>query len=148
MLYQLFYNSVARDSMDEAALQLLLACAREHNTAHGITGLLIYEDRTREFLQVIEGSEIAVKTLYDNICRDARHGHMDVLTEGPVAERGFGGWSMGFRLLGANRSADDDGFADIYECGFAAARLTQTPTRAKRLLQHVFTSLPGQAVAT
>ncbi len=146
MLYQLLYNSVAAEPMDGAALQAILSGAREHNAAHDITGLLIYEDRTREFLQVLEGPEAAVKTLYARICNDVRHGHMDVLTEGPIAERGFAGWSMGFRVLGTVRPGAEDGFADIYECGFVAAGLTKAPTRAKRLLQHVFASLPGQAV--
>ena len=92
MLYQLLYNSVAKSPMDGAALQEILDCSRQRNAIHGITGLLIYEDRTREFLQVIEGSEIAIRALYANISRDVRHGHLDLLTEGPIAERGFAGW--------------------------------------------------------
>ena len=148
MLYQLLYNSVATNPMDEAALQSILSCARQHNAVHGISGLLIYEDRTREFLQVIEGPEAAVKELYANICRDARHGHFDVLTEGPVAERGFGGWSMGFRLLGTDHPTAESGYAEIYQRGFVAAPQTDSVTRAKRLLQHAFANLPGQAAVT
>lgn len=148
MLYQLLYNSVATKPMDEAELHAMLECSRKNNAIHGITGLLIYEDRTREFLQVLEGSEIAVKALYANISRDGRHGHLDLLIEGPIAERGFGGWSMGFRLHGPDHPAAESGYAEIYQRGFVAAPQTDSVTRAKRLLQHAFANLPGQAAVT
>jgi len=148
MLHQLLYNSVATKPMDVASLQSMLSAARQHNAAHDISGLLIYEDRTREFLQVLEGPEAAIKTLYDRICRDARHSHLDLLIEGPIAERGFAGWSMGFRLLGSDQPEVDSGYAEIYERGFSAAGQTSSATRAKRLLQNVFATLPGQAAAT
>lgn len=96
-LYQLLYQSEALLPFDTPELLALLHQSRTHNAAHDITGLLLYTSDGR-FLQLLEGEQAAVHTLYyQRIARDPRHFSCRVLREGPCQERTFGAWAMGFR---------------------------------------------------
>lgn len=65
------------------------------NRALGISGLLLsYEDHV---MQVLEGEEEAVKTLFDRIAADPRHTDVDCIYSKTVSEPAFETWSMGFR---------------------------------------------------
>lgn len=48
------------------------------------------------YIQLIEGAEEAIKRLYQNIVKDARHEQVVTLMEGPVSVRFFPDWAMGF----------------------------------------------------
>ena len=47
------------------------------------------------FLQAIEGGRTAVNELYGHIQRDPRHKNVELLHYEEIAERRFGGWTMG-----------------------------------------------------
>ncbi|MDO7847212.1 BLUF domain-containing protein [Hymenobacter sp. M29] len=96
-LYQLLYQSEALMAFDTPELLALLHQCRTHNAAHDITGLLLYTADGR-FLQMLEGDQTAVHTLYyQRIAHDPRHFDCRVLREGPCEERTFGSWAMAFR---------------------------------------------------
>jgi hypothetical protein len=80
--------------MAQAELLALLDESRVRNEARGITGLLMVH--RRECLQLLEGERDAVEALFETICRDRRHQQVYALWEGPVAERSFDRWAMGF----------------------------------------------------
>lgn len=80
--------------MSQDELVALLDKARTFNRAHGVTGLLIYHQH--EFLQLLEGEREVVASLYDAVCRDARHQQVYTLWEGPLQARSFDDWSMAF----------------------------------------------------
>jgi hypothetical protein len=100
-LYHLFYHSQALRPFDTAALTTLLLQARVFNREHHLTGLLLHTPDGR-FLQIIEGEETAVRTLYyDHIVSDPRHHRCRLLGAGACAERSFADWRMGFRVANA-----------------------------------------------
>ena len=92
MLVRLLYASRAVDDSPKA-IDTILAQARAHNTACGITGILCYGNGG--FLQAIEGSRTAVNELYGHIVKDPRHKDVALVYFEEIAERRFGGWTMG-----------------------------------------------------
>ena len=93
MLVRLLYVSRALDPDASAATEAILAVAREHNMANGITGILCYGGGI--FLQAIEGGRNAVSELYGHIQRDPRHKDVVLLHYEEISERRFSGWTMG-----------------------------------------------------
>ncbi|MCD2513047.1 BLUF domain-containing protein [Comamonas endophytica] len=92
MLVRLIYASRAADA-SPAAIEAILTQAREHNPGSGITGVLCYGGGV--FLQAIEGGRSQVSALFGHIQRDARHQDVELLHYEEIAERRFGGWTMG-----------------------------------------------------
>ena len=92
MLVRLLYCSRAVDTSAKA-VEAILASARQHNPVSGITGILCYGDGI--FLQCIEGGRMQVSELYGTIQADPRHKDVALLHFDEIAERRFGGWSMG-----------------------------------------------------
>ena len=93
MLVRLLYVSRALDPDASAATDSILAVAREHNMANGITGILCYGGGI--YLQAIEGGRNQVNNLYAQIVSDKRHTDVVLLNYEEIAERRFGGWTMG-----------------------------------------------------
>ena len=93
MLVRLLYVSRALDANASAATDSILAVAREHNMANGITGILCYGGGI--YLQAIEGGRNQVNNLYGQIVSDKRHTDVVLLNYEEISERRFGGWTMG-----------------------------------------------------
>jgi|SRR5664279_3091047 len=112
-VFRLIYNSHSRIASDQTSSELgdIFTTARRNNRRLGITGALVVTDDA--FVQALEGDEPAVRTLYDGICRDARHDRVTVLEEGLVDGRAFGRWAM----------------AKVAEGGGADIRLLSNATR-------------------
>lgn len=104
-MLQLVYISTARQPLDGAGLEAILAASRRNNRRCGVTGLLV--SGGRRFLQALEGPDEAVVATYARIAADPRHFALVKLSCGPIAEPGFGDWSMGFEAGGAPRPGDD-----------------------------------------
>ena len=96
-LQQLLYVSAARPGLSQAEVDAILASARSHNAAQGITGLLLCIDES--FLQVLEGPEAKVQELFARIGRDPRHSQVLCLLNQPALRRDFPDWSMGYDRL-------------------------------------------------
>jgi hypothetical protein len=92
MLVRLLYASRAVDSSAEA-IENILAKSRQYNPTCGITGILCYGGGI--FLQALEGGRMAVSDLYGHIQKDPRHKDVVLLHYEEIAERRFGGWTMG-----------------------------------------------------
>ena len=92
MLVRLLYASRAVDT-SPAAIEAILTQSRQHNPGSGITGVLCYGGGV--FLQAIEGGRSAVSDLYGHIQKDPRHKDVVLLHYEEIAERRFGGWTMG-----------------------------------------------------
>ena len=93
MLVRLLYVSRALDPDASAATDSILAVAREHNMANGITGILCYGGGI--YLQALEGGRNQVNALYHQIANDERHRDVVILLYEEITERRFGGWTMG-----------------------------------------------------
>jgi hypothetical protein len=72
----------------------LLAHSFLNNQEHNITGLLIYKNK--QFAQVIEGDETAIKHIWSKIQRDPRHKDIQLLSMKTIDIRSFTKWSMLF----------------------------------------------------
>jgi len=118
-LHEIIYVSLAAHDMDAAALTSLLDEARVRNEHHGITGMLIHHGH--EFLQLLEGEEAAVMALYDNIWRDERHSQIYKMWEGPITERSFSHWAMGFVAPDAAAVQGKPGYEPLLSRGLVAS---------------------------
>ena len=96
-MFQIVYASTAEKPFSSNELFEQLAQYREKNLRLGITGLLLYKHGS--FMQVLEGEEETVRSLFAIIRGDPRHHHVLLLMALPVAERQFPKWSMGFKDL-------------------------------------------------
>jgi Sensors of blue-light using FAD len=93
-LHHLIYQSTAVTPFSAAELERLLNQSRPHNTAAGITGILLYDGS--RFMQVLEGSPEAVAATFGRIRNDCRHTEVQVLADGPIGRRQFEDWLMSF----------------------------------------------------
>lgn len=118
---------------DEGELAAILESAVRHNTADGITGMLLYAGGN--FLQVLEGEKEAVQATYQRICQDPRHHNFMLLLEQDVPERQFGRWSMGCRHLRPEDAAQFPAHAPFFTYGFRRPELTVEPGEALEMLQ-------------
>jgi hypothetical protein len=93
-VFRLIYNSHSRIAPDQSTFELgaIFTTARRNNRRLGITGALVVTGDA--FVQALEGDESAVRNLYADICRDARHEGATVLEEAFVDARTFGRWAM------------------------------------------------------
>jgi hypothetical protein len=92
MLVRLLYASRAVDTSPRPSKPSSRSRAST-TPARGITGVLCYGGGV--FLQAIEGGRSAVSELYGHIQRDPRHKNVELLHYEEIAERRFGGWTMG-----------------------------------------------------
>lgn len=92
--FRLMYRSrdrvPAEDREDE--LGALFASSRSNNEKRNITGALLLTENW--FVQVLEGDEAAVRSLFASIQADPRHDGVELLFEGPADDRVFAHWSM------------------------------------------------------
>ena len=94
-LTSLVYISTASSAFEEDDLAALLGEARQNNAERGITGLLIYHDRS--FLQVLEGPHDRLVETFERIREDRRHRAICELDRSAIESRAFPNWSMALR---------------------------------------------------
>ncbi len=97
MVTQLIYISQPTDVFSNDEIGALLNDAREHNSAHQITGFLLFDGQ--EFIQLIEGPAAKVDALFANIEADNRHKNVQVLIKEDGQDRVFEDWSMAYTFL-------------------------------------------------
>ncbi len=115
--FQVIYASAGVRKLPADELAAILTQARAHNTAAGITGLLVYHDGS--FLQVLEGPEDEVDALIAKIKKDPRHHKFKLLLRDTVPAPEFEEWSMGFADT-SGVAGDEEGFID-YESELSEA---------------------------
>ena len=94
MLIQLIYLSKATQLFNSNDLASILTRSRFKNELLGISGMLLYHDGS--FLQILEGAEASVDTLYRRILQDLRHSDCEILSRSYIDRRSFEQWKMGF----------------------------------------------------
>lgn len=103
MLQQVIYVSRMTKSADVAkTLENILQSARKNNAKLSVTGLLVHDNES--FLQVLEGEEKILDTLYAVIERDKRHDQIKLLLRQDIEEKEFGEWSMASANITLNES--------------------------------------------
>ena len=92
--FRLMYRSRDLVSAEDRENELgaLFASSRSNNEKRGITGALLLGGSW--FVQVLEGEESAVRSLFASIQEDPRHDRVELLFDGPTDDRTFAHWSM------------------------------------------------------
>jgi hypothetical protein len=131
-LINIVYLSRADDSFRSRDLRhALKLAASQYNGQHDITGLLIYSRGI--FVQVIEGPETAVRSLYADICVDSRHSEIELLCDAMIPLRRFSEWSMAV--------VDTDELANADVCTndrVAAVRALSARAQSAPVLGHTY----------
>ena len=99
-MHALVYRSIADNSFAVPNIYSMLSRAREYNTEHGITGCLLYHNS--KFLQLLEGEEEKIESLFQKISKDSRHHQVEIIEQGILDSRLFNEWSMAFHDYGQN----------------------------------------------
>jgi hypothetical protein len=110
-MYYLVYSSTAAHALTKEQLASILKSSHHNNTAKGITGMLIYAQG--KFMQVLEGERNTIHELYLRIVKNPLHTNAYVLLEGPLEERNFADWSMGFKHLESEELLELTGYENI-----------------------------------
>jgi len=92
MLSTILYRSHLSDDVAEITLAELADKANKVNNAFDVTGILLFNGT--HFFQLLEGPEDAVNTIYQRICRDARHHNVVELLRDYAPSRRFGNAGM------------------------------------------------------
>ncbi len=108
-LVHFIYTSVASPDFTQAQLQALLKTCRLHNNKKHISGLLLFHSGT--FIQWVEGFESELAVLRDKIIADERHQEMIQIEYGPISQRYFSEWSMGYLETGSDFSLTNTSFS-------------------------------------
>jgi hypothetical protein len=132
-MFFLCYVSSAVKPFSQSELIDILTRSRANNARLGITGMLLYKDGN--IIQILEGEESAVRSLYAKISRDPRHKDAILLLQGHEEQRQFPEWSMGFRELGPTEPIDLPGFTDVLRSPTSRGELSQNSSRCQKLLQ-------------
>lgn len=107
-LFHLVYVSSAKPGFGRVQLRTLLERSRAKNSSLGITGLLLHQGG--KLLQVLEGPEGEVRSLYETIAADPRHSRCTALLQEGIPARQYPQWAMAFRDLDMS---DLPAFADL-----------------------------------
>lgn len=102
-VFFLLYISTAAVPFSKQDLLDLLAQSREKNLRLGITGMLLYKSGMSQ--QLLEGTEEAVRSLFETIRSDPRHRGIIKAVDGFQDERQFPDWFMGFCDLDSSEAA-------------------------------------------
>ena len=94
MLYTLCYVSSSHDNLSAKDLEHLFRVNKRNNTDLDVSGILIYNNGN--FLQILEGDENKVKSLFKKIQGDSRHNNLITLINDNIEERIFHDYDSGF----------------------------------------------------
>jgi hypothetical protein len=132
-MINLIYASSAFTPMSEEELLDLLINARRKNTEMGVTGMLLY--KSGNFLQVLEGEEAVVQSLFEEISNDRRHHDVMIIAKRPVTQRQFDGWSMAFSNLNLVNPAELPGYSKFLSEPFTPNEFNSKPSLAHNFLE-------------
>lgn len=129
-MFELIYRSTANREMTSKDILEILNTSKEFNSAHEITGCLLYYNH--EFIQILEGEEAEVKALYARIKKDKRHTDVVLVGENTKNMRAFKNWSMAYHELKKSEINDlhQKHFIDSF---LTISQLSEKPTDVVKL---------------
>jgi hypothetical protein len=125
MLRRLAYVSYPASDLPPTEVSRIIQISRSNNTAHGITGVLVYTGT--DFAHLIEGRPDTVEQLWRNLKADTRHHGITSFLDEPTAQPWFETWRMGYLY-------DDTLSQQIAEWRALKARLVHVERDAVRAL--------------
>jgi hypothetical protein len=133
LVHCIYCSASSGADLTPAELQSLLDQCRRKNAVAGLTGMLLYQNRS--FFQVLEGDRNVVEALYERISKDKRHTRVTKIILEPITDRAFADWTMGCPKLSSSQLAKIPGLNDFFARGKSYLELGEG--RAKTLL-HAF----------
>ncbi len=133
-MIQITYLSSATRSMSQDDLEDILRTARENNARLGITGMLLYGNKT--FIQILEGEESVVNELVKSIKRDPRHTNFQIVKKKTIDRHEYADWSMGFKRVSGEDFEAVKGLEQFEEKDFTTAFLSNHGSLVDSLMDH------------
>jgi hypothetical protein len=130
--YFLVYVSSATTLFSDRELDEILVTSRENNARLNISGMLLYKGGN--LMQVLEGEEAKVRTLYAKITADRRHNGFIILCDGYQAERQFSDWTMAFRNLNSPELLSTPGYSRFLNTPLTDPEFIADPSVSQQLL--------------
>lgn len=98
-MIRLLYTSTGCIQKDDPARPLIniIDASTRNNRQSGVTGLLMHG--AGRFIQILEGSESEVFTLYVKLLNDPRHTDCRIMFATPIEKRAFPDWAMAAMTL-------------------------------------------------
>ncbi len=100
MLSELVYISRRTPTCTDYDVTQILQASTQQNKKRGVTGVLLYSKT--QFIQILEGDNEAIVTLYDHIKKDKRHRNAFLISLRPIERRYFTSWQMGTKKMDEN----------------------------------------------
>ncbi|MBL6448167.1 BLUF domain-containing protein [Fulvivirga sp. 29W222] len=102
-LFRLIYSSLRKENCDASEIDNILNACKKNNPGKDITGILLHSDK--KFIQYLEGDSKEILGLYDHIKKDDRHKSVVMLSYGPIKQRNFPSWHMGYKNISLDKLA-------------------------------------------
>ena len=99
-MLELVYKSKAKENITQQEIDQILETAQAFNKKNNLTGCLIFHNN--HFIQLLEGDEDIIRSLYTNISADLRHYEIELIYEKNKSQRNFDSWGMAFVNLDDN----------------------------------------------
>ncbi len=131
-MLSLIYVSTSVKLMNDQELLDILQVSRGNNTAGEITGLLLYKGGN--FMQVLEGDEEVITSLYEKIKIDPRHKDVSIISREQIPSRQFSVWEMAFQNLDNPAVKSEPGYSQFLQDEFTAEIYRANPLRAYIML--------------
>jgi hypothetical protein len=106
----LIYMSTSAYLFSDDELKQILRKSQANNAVNDLTGMLLYSEGS--FVQVLEGQTEEVDCTYSKIQKDPRHKNIIKLTEGPLKQRIFPNFTMGFKVVSDLEFSRFDAYID------------------------------------
>ncbi len=130
-MLELVYKSKAKDNITQQEIEQILETAQEFNKTNDLTGCLIFHNK--HFIQLLEGNEDTIRTLYTKISKDLRHHEIELIYEKIKSQRNFESWGMAF----VNLDDDDQFTKKLFEDNVITyAEITPKITKASDIFWH------------
>ena len=94
MIYSIIYTSKATANFSLEEIHKMLLDAKNYNKSKKITGCILYHKN--QFIQLIEGEDLLVQSLYASIQEDKRHVEIKTLIRTASEQTLWNDWSMAF----------------------------------------------------
>ena len=127
------YISSAKLGLTEGEIVNIVEDARINNEKIGVTGLLLFSKGN--FMQLVEGEEPVIDTLYEKIRKDNRHAEVKVLLKESITHRNFGDWTMGFKDIEKLKRISPAALNPFLENDLNFSIYQQNPYRALKFLE-------------
>lgn len=93
-MHSVIYISTAVKGLSKDHIHFMLLMAKQFNKENNISGCILFHDN--HFIQLIEGKEADITSLYARIQADQRHFDVKTLLETKSEDRLYQNWSMAF----------------------------------------------------